>query len=295
LQPSDVKLLRLFVQVAESSGFSAAARTINTSQSTISIQFKLLEQRLGFALCRRGRSGFELTPEGKKMLEAAKTLEQGMSDFIAKTAEVTREVYGALAIGVSQVVSRDYTLAGLPALINHLQARNPKLRVRLEVRSPAELERGIESGEFDIAYMETGFLRRDLETIQLFDMYSSIYCSATHPLAAIPDDKIDEKQLLRHRSVIFDLNAPFLNPLRTEDSEITSSSESSIFFIMSGAYIGYLSDVLAEPWCVRGELRRIAPDRYSRNFPGGIVFRKSSLSNPIILHAIDAARELHAA
>ena len=293
LQPSDIKLLRLFVQVAESEGFSAAARAVNVSQSTISIQFKLLEQRLGFALCRRGRAGFELTPEGTKMLEAARLLEQGMSDFIAKTAEVTREVYGALAIGVSQVVSRDYELAGLPTLINRLQARSPQLRVRLEVRNSAELERGIDCGEFDIAYMETGFLRRDLETVELFDMHSSIYCSSSHALAALPDDRIDDAALARHRSVVFDLNAPFLNPLRREDSEITSSSESSIFFIMSGAYIGYLSDVLAEPWRARGDLRRIAPDRYSCNFPGGLVFRRSSLTNPIIEHTIDMARELY--
>jgi DNA-binding transcriptional LysR family regulator len=292
LQPSDVKLLRLFVQVAESAGFSAAARAINISQSTISIQFKLLEQRLGFPLCRRGRAGFELTPEGRKILEAAKTLEQGMSDFIAKSAEVTREVYGALSIGVSQIVSRDQALAGLPALISRLNARSPKLRVRLEVCRPSELEHGIDRGEFDIAYMETGFLRRDLETVQLFDMRSNIYCAAGHPLAALADEAIDDAALGKHRSVVFDLNAPFLNPLRRDDSEITASSESSIFFIMSGGYIGYLSDVLAEPWLARGQLRRIAPQRYACNFPGGLVFRKSSLANPIILHAIDAAREL---
>lgn len=295
LQPSDIKLLRIFVQVAESAGFSAAARTSNTSQSTISIQFKALEQRLGFSLCRRGRGGFELTPEGIKVLEAARVLERGMSDFISKTAEVTREVYGALSIGVSNVVSREYNLAGLPALIKRLHDRSPKLHVRLEVRCPSELERGIEQGEFDIAYMETGFLRRDLETIQLFDMYSSIYCASRHPLAQMPDDEIDQEILSEYRSVVFDVNTPFDNPLRRDDSEITSSSESSIFFIMSGVYIGYLSDVLAEPWLTQGALRRIAPERYTWNFPGGLVFRKSSLTNPIITHVIDTATQMNQA
>ena len=292
LQPSDIKLLRLFVQVAESAGFSAAARATNISQSTISIQFKLLEQRLGVPLCRRGRAGFTLTPEGRRILEAARQLEQDMNDFISSASEVTRELHGSLSIGVSQVVSRDYALAGLPALINRLHARNPKLRIKLEVRSSAELEDGIDKGEFDIAYMETGFLHRDLETIALFDMHSNIYCASTHPLAEVADSRITDELLKNFASVVFDINAPFINPLRGDDSEITSSSESSIFFIMSGAYVGYLSDVLAEPWLSRGDLHRIAPDRYGCNFPGGLVFRKSSLSNPIILHAIETAREL---
>ncbi len=291
LQHSDIKLLRVFVQVAENAGFSAAARFLNVNQSTISIQFKLLEQRLGFPLCRRGRAGFELTPEGQKIFEAAKTLEDGMSDFIAKTAEVTREVHGALVIGVSQVMSREHSLAGLPQLIGRLNTKNPNLRIRIELCSPAELEVCIDSGEFDIGYMETGFLRRDLDTLPLFDMYSSIYCAAGHPLAAVPDDQIDDARLSQYRSVVFDVNAAFTNPLRRDDSEITTSSESSIFFVMSGAYIGYLSDALAKPWLEAGALRRIAPDRYTKNFPGGLVFRKSSLTNPIIMQAIDAARQ----
>lgn len=293
LQPSDIKLLRLFVQVAESSGFSAAARVTNISQSTISIQFKLLEQRLGIPLCRRGRAGFRLTPEGRRILEAARQLEQGMNEFIVQAAEVTREVHGSLMIGMSHVVSRDPALGGLPTLIKHLHQRNPKLRIKLEVRSSAELQEGVDKGEFDLAYMETGFLRRDLETFPLFDMYSNIYCSRDHPLASMREEQITDDVLKSFKSVVFDINAPFLNPLRSDDSEITSSSESSIFFIMSGAYIGYLSDVVAEPWLAQGILRRIAPERYSCNFPGGIVFRKSSLSNPIILRAIETARELY--
>jgi DNA-binding transcriptional LysR family regulator len=248
LQHSDIKLLRVFIQVAENAGFSAAARYLNVNQSTISIQFKLLEQRLGFPLCRRGRAGFELTEEGRKIFEAAKMLEQGMSDFIVKTAEVTRQVHGALLIGVSQVMSREQRLAGLPELINRLYARSPNLRVRIEVRSPAELEHSIDSGEFDIGYMETGFLRRDLDTLPLFDMYSSIYCAESHALADIPDELIDEKMLNKYKSVVFDVNAELTNPLRRDDSEVTSSSESSLFFIMSGVFIGYLSDALAEPW-----------------------------------------------
>jgi DNA-binding transcriptional LysR family regulator len=188
-------------------------------------------------------------------------------------------------------MSREKHLAGLPDLIKRIQARSPNLRIRIEVQSPAELELSIDSGEFDIGYMETGFLRRDLDTLPLFDMYSSVYCAKDHPLALVPDEVIDDNLLSRYKSVVFDVNAELTNPLRRDDSEVTCSSESSLFFIMSGVFIGYLSDALAEPWRDAGSLRRIAPQRYTRNIPGGLVFRKSSLSNPIIMQAIELARE----
>ncbi|MXN17806.1 LysR family transcriptional regulator [Pseudooceanicola sp. GBMRC 2024] len=290
LQHSDIKLLRIFLQVVEHSGFSAAARALNISQSTISIQLKLLEQRLGFPLCRRGRKGFELTPEGRKVYEAAMALEQGMSDFVTTSAEITRDVHGALSIGISPIVCHEFALGGLPDLIGQLSRKNRNLQVRVEVCSAADLEEGIENGELDIAYMETGFLRRDLETIEIFDMYTSIYCSTEHPLAKIPDHLVDDDVLRDFKSVVFDLNTPFSNPLRHDDSEVTSSSDASIFFVMSGAYIGYLNDSLAKTWLDCGKLHRVAPARYTCNFPGGLVFRKSSLSNPLIGRAIDFVR-----
>ena len=62
---SDLRLLRVFRAVVACGGFAAAELELNINRSTISRHIKDLETRLGVTLCRRGRGGFALTPEGE--------------------------------------------------------------------------------------------------------------------------------------------------------------------------------------------------------------------------------------
>jgi DNA-binding transcriptional LysR family regulator len=61
----DLRLIRVFVAVADSHGFTAAQSELGMVTSTISNHVAALEQRLGTRLCQRGRGGFMLTPEGQ--------------------------------------------------------------------------------------------------------------------------------------------------------------------------------------------------------------------------------------
>lgn len=60
LRDLDLQLLRLFVTVVESGGFSAAQGELGVGQSTISTQMAKLETRLGFRLAsHRGHTASE--------------------------------------------------------------------------------------------------------------------------------------------------------------------------------------------------------------------------------------------
>ena len=74
LGDADLRLLRVFKCVAECGGMVSAELELNIAVSTISRHIKDLETRLGLVLCRRGRSGFALTPEGTQVYEAALNL-----------------------------------------------------------------------------------------------------------------------------------------------------------------------------------------------------------------------------
>ena len=67
LSDADIRLLRVFQAVVNCGGMSAAELELNISTSTISRHVKDLEVRLGLTLCRRGRGGFALTPEGERI------------------------------------------------------------------------------------------------------------------------------------------------------------------------------------------------------------------------------------
>jgi DNA-binding transcriptional LysR family regulator len=66
----DLRLLRVFRAVVDCGGFAAAELELNIGRSTISRHIKDLEERLGLRLCRRGRGGFALTPEGTQIYQS---------------------------------------------------------------------------------------------------------------------------------------------------------------------------------------------------------------------------------
>ncbi|WP_366554765.1 LysR family transcriptional regulator [Aquibaculum sediminis] len=70
----DVDLLRAFVAVADSGGFSAAARVLNRTQSAVSLQIKRLEAQLGAPLFNRTSRQVVLNDAGGTLLPYARRL-----------------------------------------------------------------------------------------------------------------------------------------------------------------------------------------------------------------------------
>lgn len=70
----DLRLIRVFLAVADAQGVTAAQSILNVGQSTISSQLATLETRLGFRLCERGRGGFSLTSKGERLASSARRL-----------------------------------------------------------------------------------------------------------------------------------------------------------------------------------------------------------------------------
>ena len=65
----DLTSLTVFRAVVEHRGFLGAQVALGLSQSAVSFHLNALEQRIGFRLCQRGRSGFQLTDRGSFVYE----------------------------------------------------------------------------------------------------------------------------------------------------------------------------------------------------------------------------------
>lgn len=67
--------LKLFLEVARSGSISGAAKQLDVQHSTVSRRLRKLEEKLGARLFERKNSGFELTPAGEKVRQAADRME----------------------------------------------------------------------------------------------------------------------------------------------------------------------------------------------------------------------------
>ena len=70
----ELEQLRVFAALCEEGGFSAAARRLYKSHSSVSRAVSALERELGATLCERDRTHFALTPAGERLYAGAKAL-----------------------------------------------------------------------------------------------------------------------------------------------------------------------------------------------------------------------------
>jgi len=70
----DLQRLRTFVRIVESGSISAAARTLNASQPTLSRQLRQLERAAGVPLLRRDTRTMSLTDAGRRLFEDAREI-----------------------------------------------------------------------------------------------------------------------------------------------------------------------------------------------------------------------------
>ena len=67
----DWRRIQIFAKICGNKSFTAAARIIGKSQSTLSRDVIQLEKKIGFKVFERNIRGIELTKQGKKLLMIA--------------------------------------------------------------------------------------------------------------------------------------------------------------------------------------------------------------------------------
>jgi DNA-binding transcriptional LysR family regulator len=67
----DWRRIQVFAKICGNKSFTAAARIVGKSQSTLSRDVIQLEKKIGFRVFKRDIRGIELTEQGKKLLMIA--------------------------------------------------------------------------------------------------------------------------------------------------------------------------------------------------------------------------------
>jgi DNA-binding transcriptional LysR family regulator len=144
----DLELLRSFVSVVDSGGFTRAGERVHRTQSTISQQIKRLEVDVGQSLLNR--SGKDVTPTeaGERLLSYARRL--------LSLAEEARDVLarpdneGAIKLGIPE----DFAAYRLAKLLATFSRSHPGLRLDVRADQSVYLQRDLEHSELDLALLK---------------------------------------------------------------------------------------------------------------------------------------------
>ncbi len=277
----DLKLLRVFVAVAQHQGFARAQETLNLGLSAISSYMAQLEEQVGFRLCSRGRGGFALTPRGELLLaEALRTLAE-IDDLARYAASLRGDLSGSLKIGVIDSTVTDAALP-LADAIGTLAARYPEIHLSLYVRNPYELQQGVLDNGFDLAVGSFPTRMSGLNYYPLYREQQWLYCSDRHPLFGQRNIQQERIPLLRavRRSYWSQSELGrrgFKHSVATVDS-----MEAQLILIFSGGYVGYLPEHYAQPWVERGRLQVLLPAAFGYQSQFSLVVRRGRSREPAI-------------
>jgi len=119
--------LRVFVQVAESVTFSAAARALNLSQSSVSRMIASLEKHLGLQLVTRTSRAVALSEAGKEFYRTASRLIDEFDTLIAGTREEHAMASGVVRVTIPETLAARFVVPQLPAFLGAY----PNLKVEL--------------------------------------------------------------------------------------------------------------------------------------------------------------------
>ncbi|MCU9957189.1 MULTISPECIES: LysR family transcriptional regulator [Burkholderia] len=256
----DLRLFRTFCAIVEAGGFTAAQVRLNTSLSRLSVLVRDLEMRLGYSLCRRGSSGFQLTDEGQELYEAAQGLFGDIERFREQVSGLGGRDRETLQIGcVDGVIGQP--CAPLPLAIRLFRERVPGVRVNLHTQRPDELEHAVLEERLQLAVGAFHHRLSGLRYRFLFREEQNLYCAREHPFFARRDPEPELDEICAADYVGRGYMAESQRPHGLVFGHGTSaySMEAIATLVFSGTFVGYLPTHYAAAWAAEGRLRAIRP------------------------------------
>ena len=260
----DLRLLRIFVALAESGGFAEAQIVLNLSQPTLSTHLAALERKLGAPLCERGRRGFRLTEFGEATYEAAKRLFADIERFQTRIGRDRGKLMGRLRIGIVDGVVTSPAL-GIHTALGRYAEYAPDVFVDLVLGTPGELESAISEGTRDVVVGPMSQKVPGIVYSPIFREPHALYCGSGHPLYGMPDARINHTAVeeaafsvrgYQHFDDLYRANHP--RPMGA-----VVHMEAQVMMILSGRYIGFLPRHIGDAWAGQGQMRAVKPNVYS--------------------------------
>ena len=183
-----------FVQTVDKGSFTKAANSLNYAQSSISKMIADLEKEWGVTLLQRNKKGVCLTSTGEQILPL---IRQALNDFEKmreKIDEINNVQSGTVRIGTFSSVAINW----LPDIFTKFQEDYPKINCEMLLGDYDEIEKQLEEGRIDCAFLRLPTNKNFNTTILKKDEYKAVL-PYNHPLA--------EKEFLEYGDLN---NQPFL-------------------------------------------------------------------------------------
>jgi DNA-binding transcriptional LysR family regulator len=254
----DLNHLAVFAAVAETRGFSSAARKLSLPKSTVSRSISVLESCLGVRLLHRTTRRVSMTTAGSELHGRIAPLLASLLQSADKLAQGRDQPAGLLRV----TASVDFGSAVLAEIVARFVARHPEVSVDMHLSNEVL---DLEARGFDVALRLSGKRLADSSlsarkagriTLQLF---ASPAYLARRGTPRLPGDLADHEHVVhRTSSIVLDgpsgpVKVALRGRIRCDDMLFARAA------LRAGAGIGVLPSFLAQRDCSAGDLVRVLP------------------------------------
>ncbi|MBY8983324.1 MAG: LysR family transcriptional regulator [Candidatus Lokiarchaeota archaeon] len=248
-----IKYLRTFIKLSQSKSFSKLSKELSISQSTLSHRIFQLEEELGnVTLINRTTKKFELSSEGKLLLEYAQKIVNMYDECKEKLYNIQEKITETIVITTSKLPGSHI----LPKHIAKFKQINPEVQFKVLINNTEKSINILENKEADFAGIGSfmNYKMDEFEYIKIGDDIMYFICSPNHKLIKDRDINIRFEELKKYPFISREKGSGTRNIFEkqfTKFNELNiklelNSNNSIISAVSESNYISIASELIAK-------------------------------------------------
>jgi len=177
-----LKQVRAFVAAADTGSLTTAAVVVNSTQSSLSVLIRELEEAIGLRLFDRTTRRLALTDAGQEYLVHARRILAEVEHAHLSTTELVERKRGRVVIAAPPIMAA----ALLPAIIADFHQSYPNISIVIEDVPPSEIVPGVASGQIDCGIGVFGETPEGVNATAMFKERLLLVARVGHPLLGRP-------------------------------------------------------------------------------------------------------------
>jgi DNA-binding transcriptional LysR family regulator len=197
-----LETLKVFCDVVETKSFSVAASQNYVTQSAVSQQIRMLEEKYGKQLLERTRGNVQLTPAGEILYQVSKEIVQRYGELEARLQAATKVVGGTVRVATVHTIG----LYELSSQLKRFLKAYPQVQLQLEYSRSNKIYEDALRGGIDLGIVAYPTRRPGITVLPFREDRLVLVCPPQHPLAR--HRHVSIKKLAGEPLVGFDRDIP---------------------------------------------------------------------------------------
>lgn len=174
-----LETLKVFCDVVETRSFSVAASQNYVTQSAVSQQIRMLEEKYGRQLLERTRGNVQLTPAGEILYQVSKEIVQRYHDLEGRLQDLGRVVAGTVRVATVHSIG----LYELSAQLKRFLKAYPQVQLQLEYSRSGKIYEDALKGGVDVGIVAYPARRPGITIVPFREDRLALVCPPQHPFA----------------------------------------------------------------------------------------------------------------